>query len=165
MIHDLPTAAPVSPVRSAAPFRTVAAVQGVYFLLTGVWPLFGINSFQAVTGPKMDLWLVYTVGCLVAVIGLALLVAAGKRRFTTETVVLAVGSAVALGLIDVIFVARGVISWVYLLDAAAEVGLVAWWMLAHLATPDPPPLAAQYPHVQKLLSRGQPVSPNGPARP
>src|SRR5437879_6174180 len=32
--------------------------QGLYFLLTGLWQLLSISSFQAVTGPKHDLWLV-----------------------------------------------------------------------------------------------------------
>ena len=48
-------------------------VQGVYFLLTGVWPLLSIRTFEAVTGPKVDRWLVKTVGLLVAVIGASLL--------------------------------------------------------------------------------------------
>jgi hypothetical protein len=34
----------------------VALVQGVYFLLTGVWPIVHLPSFLAVTGPKTDLW-------------------------------------------------------------------------------------------------------------
>jgi hypothetical protein len=164
MVHDLPTAAPIPEVRGANPFRTVAAVQGLYFLLTGIWPLLHIDSFQAVTGRKMDLWLVYTVGSLVGVIGLALLTAAGTRRVTTEVMILAIGSALALAAIDVIFVARGVISWVYLLDAVAEVGLVGWWMLTHVGMPVRQAPAPQYPHVQALLTRGQSVSPNGPAR-
>lgn len=55
--------------RPAHVFRPIAGVQGIYFLLTGLWPLVSIESFQWVTGPKTDLWLVYCVGCLVAVIG------------------------------------------------------------------------------------------------
>ena len=39
-------------------------------------------------------------------------------------------SAAGLGLIDVIFVARGRISPVYLLDAAAEAALVVAWAVA-----------------------------------
>ena len=43
--------------------------QGVYFLLTGIWPLLSMRTFEAVTGPKVDRRLVKTVGVLVAVIG------------------------------------------------------------------------------------------------
>src|SRR5829696_5778392 len=125
MVHDEPVSAlPVPTARAVNPYRRVAAVQGAYFVLTGIWPLFGINSFQAVTGPKMDLWLVYTVGCLVAAVGATLLMAAFSGRTTPEVIVLAVGSAVALAGIDLIFVLRGVISWVYLLDAIAEGALI-----------------------------------------
>jgi hypothetical protein len=160
MIHDLPTAEPAAaPVRAASPYRLVALVQGLYFLLTGLWPLFGVDSFQAVTGRKMDLWLVYAVGSLVAVIGAALLVGVARRRVTAEVAVLAIGSALALTLIDVIFVARGVISWVYLLDAAAEVVLIGWWVTAHAGSSRQPPAVPEYPHIQALLNRGQSVSP------
>jgi hypothetical protein len=162
MVNDIPTAEPVPGVRSVSPFRTVANVQGLYFLVTGLWPLLHVDSFQAVTGPKADLWLVYTVGALVSAIGVALLVAAGNGRISVETATLAIGSALVLAAIDVIFVARDVISWVYLLDAAAEVVLVGWWVLAYQGLRNRPPAPApQYPYLQALLARGQSVTPNG----
>jgi hypothetical protein len=139
----------------------VAAVQGVYFLLTGLWPIFSIDSFQAITGKKGDLWLVYTVGALVTVVGASILWAAVRRRVTPEVATLGVGSALALAAIDVIFVLRGVISGVYLLDAAAQVGLVVWWRIA--LREEPRAAAPHYPHVEALLARGQSISQNGPA--
>lgn len=51
------------------PLSVVAALQGLFYLATGVWPLIHIDSFLAVTGSKTDLWLVYTVGLLVSVVG------------------------------------------------------------------------------------------------
>jgi hypothetical protein len=47
----------------------IARVQGWFYLLTGLWAILDIDSFQRVTGPKVDLWLVKTVGVLVIVIG------------------------------------------------------------------------------------------------
>jgi hypothetical protein len=162
MVNDLPVTEPVFGVRTINRYRAVATVQGLYFLVTGLWPLIHIDSFQAVTGPKFDLWLVYTVGMLVAVIGLALLVAARSGRISTEVLILAVGSALGLAAIDLIFVARGVISGIYLADAAAEVALAGWWVFTYVAKPARPPAAVpQYPHLQALLSRGQSVSANG----
>jgi hypothetical protein len=105
----------------------VALIQGGFYLATGIWPLLDIGSFQDVTGPKTDLWLVRTVGVLVAVIGGVLLLAARRGRITDEIVVLAVGSALGLAAIDVIFTMAGTISPVYLADAAAEVGLAVLW--------------------------------------
>jgi hypothetical protein len=163
MVHDQPTpSAPAPATPPADPFRRVAILQGVYFVLTGLWPLFGINSFQAVTGAKTDLWLVYTVGGLLAVIGITLLVAATNRRLTPEVAVLGIGSAVVLAGIDVIFVLRGVISWVYLLDAAAQGFLIAWWVGAYTGPRKPAP-ERQYTHLQNLLlNRRQSVRPVTP---
>ena len=137
----------------------MALVQGGYFLLTGIWPIISVDSFQAVTGSKTDLWLVYTVGAMVAVIGGTLLLAASNRRVTSEIACLAIGSALALTAIDVVFVFRGVISGVYLVDAAVEVGLIAWWATILSRTPRPAP-PAKYPHVEALLARGRSVTPN-----
>src|SRR3982751_2843498 len=72
-------------------------VQGLYYFVTGVWPLVSIETFQMVTGPKTDHlvtgreadhWLVFTVGVLVTAIAVALLVAAWRRQTPLEVVVL-----------------------------------------------------------------------------
>jgi hypothetical protein len=108
----------------------LALLQGVFYILTGVWPLVDIGSFQLVTGPKTDLWLVKTVGVLVAVIGAALLVAARRRSLGDEIVVLAAGSALGLAAIDIIYSLSGRISAIYLGDAAVEIGLAVLWAVA-----------------------------------
>jgi len=114
----------------AAAGTSVAAVQGLFYVAAGLWPLVHTDSFLSVTGPKTDLWLVYTVGVLVAAVGLVLLAAARSGRITPEVVLLACGCALALAGIDVVFVARQVIDRVYLADAAAELLLVGWWAAA-----------------------------------
>ncbi len=122
-----------SEARQAVPFSPsayVLMVQGVYYLITGIWPLVSIDTFQRVTGPKTDLWLVDTVGVLIAVIAGVLLMAVWRRRATFEVALLATGSALALIAIDVIFVFGNVISRIYLLDAAAEGVLVVAWIAA-----------------------------------
>jgi hypothetical protein len=108
-------------------FVTLLLIQGLYYLVTGVWSLVDIDSFQMVTGPKTDLWLVRTVGVLITVIAVVLLFAAWRRQTTVEVALLAVGSALALTAIDVIYVALQVIAPIYLLDAVAELVLVACW--------------------------------------
>lgn len=113
-------------------FVGLAVTQGVYFLLTGLWPLFNIDTFQKVTGPKTDLWLVKTVGVLVAVMG-AVLITGGLRQEEAfvEITVLGAGSAAGLATIDAVYVARRRISFVYLFDALAElVFLCGWGFLA-----------------------------------
>lgn len=120
---------------SSALLRWVCFVQGTYYLLTGVWPLISLRSFEVVTGPKRDGWLVKTVGALVTVVGGALLMAA--RRAATdapraELVTLAMGSAAALGTVDVVYASSGRIASIYLLDAVAEAVLLAGWAMGLL---------------------------------
>jgi hypothetical protein len=105
----------------------LARLQAIFYIVTGVWPFVSIRSFEAVTGPKVDRWLVKTVGALVAVIGSALALASRRRQFAPEIVVVAAGSAAALATIDTVYVAKRRISPVYLLDAVAEIALVAGW--------------------------------------
>jgi hypothetical protein len=107
--------------------RRLPVAQGVYFLLTGVWPLISMRTFEAVTGPKVDRWLVKTVGVLVAVIGASLL--AEPRRPSRTSRVLGVGSAAALGGVDTVYALRGRISKIYLLDAVLEAVIVSLWTL------------------------------------
>lgn len=105
----------------------LALVQGLYYFLTGVWPLVDIDSFQAVTGPKADLWLVRTVGTLITAIAVALLAADWQRQITAPVWIMAVGSAAALTAIDILYVSLGVIDRIYLADAVAELVLIACW--------------------------------------
>ena len=55
-------------IRDRAAFVRLTGVLFLVYLATGLWPLFNIESFQQVTGPKTDLWLVRTVGVLVDLI-------------------------------------------------------------------------------------------------
>ncbi|HEX5942967.1 MAG TPA: hypothetical protein VFY66_11855 [Anaerolineales bacterium] len=112
----------------------VALVQGIYFFVTGVWPLLSMKTFLMVTGPKTDLWLVKTVGMILAVIGAVLIRAQVNAEINTSIIVLAIGSAISLAIVEVIYVAKRVISPIYLADAVAELILVAWWGLSILFT-------------------------------
>ena len=107
----------------------LALGQSTFYVITGVWPIFSIGTFQKVTGPKTDLWLVKTAGTLIAVIGSVIGLAGYRRRVSPEIGLLAVGSAAGLTAIDVVYVAKKRISPIYLLDAVAEVGLIALWAL------------------------------------
>ncbi len=60
--------------------RATLVVQGVLYVATGLWPLLDTASFEAATGPKVDDWLVYTVGLLLVVVGCVLLSAVVRRR-------------------------------------------------------------------------------------
>jgi hypothetical protein len=112
----------------------VAALQGAYFLATGVWPLVSRKSFEEVTGPKSDFWLARTVGVLVASVGGVLLLGSRRKRVGLELQVLGVATAAGLAAIDVIFALRGRISTVYLVDAVIEAAVIASWGRARPST-------------------------------
>jgi hypothetical protein len=103
--------------------------QGLYYVATGIWPLFSMRTFEAVTGPKTDRWLVKTVGVLVGVIGATLILAGRRRRVGPEPALLAAGSAAGLAAVDTVYATRGRIAKIYLLDAILEVVLVAAWIV------------------------------------
>ena len=116
--------------RALLPKRAVAMAQAIYYAPTGVWPILHMRSFEWLTGPKTDRWLVKTVGGLLSVTGGALGLAAVSDRVTPELELVGAGSALTLAAIDVVYVARGRISPIYLLDAAANFGLLAGYALA-----------------------------------
>jgi hypothetical protein len=108
---------------------TVALVQGIYFLVTGLWPIISMKTFLLVTGPKTDLWLVKTVGLILAMIGVVLIYAQMTGTVNPPVILLAMGSALGLALVEIIYVTKRVISPIYLADACAEFILIVWWAI------------------------------------
>ena len=117
------------------PQARLAQVQGVAYLVTGIWPIIHRRSFEAVTGPKTDYWLVRVVGALVGVIGATLLLGSRRSQWAPEFTLLAAGSALSLALVDIVAVAVRRISPVYLLDAVGELALVGAWARAEQRQP------------------------------
>lgn len=108
--------------------RALLAFQGLFYFLTGIWPIVHMVSFLQASGVKTDLWLVNTVGALLAVSGLAFIFSASKNDTGPGIRAVAMGEAAALTAIDVTYVYLGTIPDVYLADAIAEVCLIAAWV-------------------------------------
>jgi hypothetical protein len=108
--------------------KHLALAHGAYYVATGLWPIVHERSFEAVTGPKTERWLVKTAGALIAAIGASLVVAAYERRVPRSAVVAGIGSAVGLGAVDLVYALRQRISRIYLADAAIEVVLAVSWL-------------------------------------
>jgi hypothetical protein len=104
--------------------RLILLMQGVYYVITGIWPLVSMRTFEMVTGPKTDDWLVQTVGVLAATIGTTLLVGSRRLPANRETLVLSILSAISFCAVDVVFALSGVISRIYLVDAAFQVAAI-----------------------------------------
>lgn len=109
---------------------TTAWAQSILYVLTGAWSLVDIDSFMAVTGPKVDVWLVRTVGALLTWTGCVLGWGARRNQISSDLAFIALGEALILALVDLVYTGVGRISRIYLLDAAAELALVALWILA-----------------------------------
>ncbi len=107
--------------------RRAPLVQGLFYLATGLWPIVHYRSFEAVTGPKRDDWLVKTTGGLIAAIGAALLAGARGREHRALRW-LGIGSATTLAMADLGYAPQGRISRIYLADALVEAGVVASWL-------------------------------------
>jgi hypothetical protein len=120
-----------------SPRSRILAFQSTYYILTGLWPLVHFASFELVTGPKTDDWLVRMVGLLVVLIGVTLAIAVRRGAVhTLEITVLAAGATLAFSFIDIWYALSGRISCIYLADAALELVLLAALLLTRRPRPD-----------------------------
>ena len=124
-------------MHEAAPplVRLLLGGQAAYYIFSGLWPILHMGSFEAITGPKVDDWLVRMVGLLAATIGITLAVALRGRRIGPEVRTLAILSALSFAAIDLRYALQGRISSIYLADAVVELALVAFLVLAQLRAP------------------------------
>jgi hypothetical protein len=107
--------------------RALAMGHGVYWVVSGIWPILHIRSFEWVTGPKVDKWLVKAVAGLIVAVGAGLVQGARNDRVTEELETVAIGSALALTAVDIVYVSKRRISPIYLLDAVVHTALAIAW--------------------------------------
>jgi hypothetical protein len=69
-----------------------------------------MRTFLAVTGPKTDLWLVKTVGLLLAVIGAVIIFAQRTATVNLPIASLGIGAAASLVVVEIVYVLKKVIS-------------------------------------------------------
>jgi len=109
--------------------RAIALVHAAYFLIGGAWAVTGKRTFEAVTGPKVDYWLVRTVGGLLSVTGAVLGLASIRKRLTPEIRLLAIGMSGVLASVSLVYSIKGRIRSIYLLDSVANLALSALWLV------------------------------------
>ncbi len=112
--------------------KTVSLIQGAYYLITGMWSIVSQRSFQKITGPKQDVWLVKTAGVLFGVIGGTLMVAGLQPRPSIELQFLGPTVAMGVAAAEIVYTTEDRISPVYLLDAAVEGSFLAGWLIGRV---------------------------------
>lgn len=109
-------------------YRSLLWVQGVYSLITAVWPIVHIDSFMAVTGPKTDLWLVKTVSVLILAIALFLLVQIKYLLPVVPVAIMAITMSAGLLIIDFYYPAIDRISGIYMADGILQFIFLCTWI-------------------------------------
>jgi hypothetical protein len=107
--------------------RQIAGFQSAYLVVTGLWPLLHRRSFETVTGPKTDFWLVRIVGGLALASGAALGISVMRGRRQPEIQLLAGAQALVFVTAD-LFAAKSQ-SRVYLGDVALQAACLPSWFL------------------------------------
>ncbi len=100
----------------------IIGAQGLYYLVTGLWPIIHLSSFEVVTGPKASIFLLYMISFLTVVIAITLLLSFNKEK-SREIIFLSLASPLAFMINEVLF--RGQIRGIYFLDFAIEVIFIA----------------------------------------
>ena len=112
-------------------FNIILWLYVVYYFTTGIWPLIDIKSFMKVTGPKTDVWLVKTVGLLLAGVSVCLVVYFFMKADQSVIGTLAAVCSICLAGIDFYYAGKKVISPVYLIDGIIQViFFIAWIIIA-----------------------------------
>lgn len=107
--------------------RGVSAFHAAYLVATGVWPIVHRRSFERVTGPKTDFWLVRAVGGLAMLCGVTLLNRAVRGGPTSDAKILAGGQAAVFLAADAYASAR--VSRIYLGDIVLQAALLPSWFV------------------------------------
>lgn len=106
--------------------RKLAAGHAAYYVVTGAWAVLDRTSFERVTGPKHDYWLVRLVGGLAVAVGASLGAAVVTGRRSRDDTTLAFATSLAFVVADVH--AARTVSRVYLGDVVVHaIFLPAWF--------------------------------------
>lgn len=108
--------------------RFIPLIQGIYFLITGVWPLVHLKSFMEVTGPKTDIWLVQTVAVLILSYSVLFFYVAFKKRIAPVYALMGTISTFGLAIIELYYYLQGTLKWVYFIDSIIEMIFFIYWL-------------------------------------
>jgi hypothetical protein len=104
-------------------------VQGIYTLLTALWPIVHIESFMEVSGYKTDIWLVNTVSVLLLSIAVALIVTTTFKQINAPISVLALLVAIGMAYVDFYYALNNTIWNIYMADGVVEILFAVSWLI------------------------------------
>lgn len=107
--------------------KTLLLFEATVYAVTGLWPIIHYSSFEKITGPKADVWLVIVVGWFITICSAAMF-SSYFGNISREGLVIALGTPVILGTLDVYYVLKKEISKVYLIDAVLEFFFAVCWL-------------------------------------
>lgn len=99
--------------------RFVMLIQGVYYTVTGIWPLIDVHSFEVVTGKKKDKFTLRTTAILITVIGVILTWGSRLKKPAPGFTALGASSAAALASMEILH--SNQIRPVYLAESVLEI--------------------------------------------
>ncbi|WP_419870855.1 hypothetical protein [Chryseobacterium sp. CT-SW4] len=106
----------------------IPLLQGIYYLITSVWPLIHLKSFLEVTGDKTDIWLVKTVAVLLLSYSFLFFYIAFCKRILPIHALIGSICSIGLAIIDLYYYLQGTLKWVYFLDFIIELCFFIYWL-------------------------------------
>lgn len=108
--------------------KAIIWVQGIYTLITAVWPIIHVDSFMEVTGPKTDVWLVKTVGALLIPLAACLMSYLFIETDRRPAFILGTLSCVAFISIDFYYALKDIIPNIYMADGVLQILFLSTWL-------------------------------------
>lgn len=119
--------------------RWVPLIQGLYVLMTALWPLLYLENFIQVTGPKTDIWLVRAISFLLLPYAVFCFWTALVQRPVPQVLS---GSMMLMGVslagVEFYYATHRVISTLYELDAVLQILFAVWWAFHFFRSADKP---------------------------
>jgi energy-converting hydrogenase Eha subunit E len=113
----------------------LAMAQGAYDMVGGLWPLIHMPSFEAVTGPKEDDWLVRSVAGILLVMGAVLMFDAFRHHVSHSVRIMAGGISAVLAIVALVSSLAGFISLLYFIDGIIHLSFALAWAGVLLVRP------------------------------
>ena len=115
-------------MRSPRDLPVTPLAQGAFLLAAGLWPAVFPDHFQRVCETSLDDGVVRVLGAAVAAIGATVGVGAARAPERRAWKWLGIGTSSILAAADAVFLTSKHWSWVYAVDGAINLALVAGWL-------------------------------------